>query len=112
MTAIATVKSDGLNVRSRAYQDASKIDVLTKGDKVKVLERRYFDGGHVWLKVKLNSGKEGWIDARFVDVATCPDEEPPHVPVPDDGSDIIFYLKLVGAGLALIAIAALARCAS
>lgn len=94
MNAIATVKSDGLNVRSRAYQDASIIDVLTKGDKVPVLERRHFDGGYVWLKVKLDSGKEGWVDARFVSVTSqVPDEEPPYIPVPDVPNELPRYLK-------------------
>ena len=100
MNAIATVKSEGLNVRSRAYQDAPIVHVLTKGDKVPVLERRRFDGGYVWLKVGLK-GKpaSGWVDASFVTVkSTLPDVEPPHIPVPDDINGIVLWA--IGGGLA------------
>jgi hypothetical protein len=102
MTKIATVISDGLNVRAKPHEDAKKVAYLSKGDKRKVIGQDESVPGFLWLKVD-----EGWVYSKYVTVASnVPDYEPPHIPIPDTG------LSKMGATIAVIlaACAALAYC--
>jgi hypothetical protein len=107
MTKFATVISDGLNVRAKPREGTSIVGVLKKGDRREILDRDESVPGFVWLKLKLNHGKDGWVYSKYVTVASnVPDYEPPHIPIPDTS------LSKMGATIAVIlaACAALAYC--
>jgi SH3 domain-containing protein len=98
MTITGTVKSQGLNVRARPALHAKKLDALTRGDEVEILDRAA-PYGYAWLKVKarkkgVESGGEsgvqsgvqngviGWVYAADVDIAPPPPDAPRPAPAP------------------------------
>jgi uncharacterized protein YgiM (DUF1202 family) len=83
MTAIATVTAEHLNVRGVPHSEGEIVGSLKKDGKVVVLERKAF-GAHVWLKIRMPNKSEGWVYSKYVTVSSnVPDEEPPHIPIPD-----------------------------
>ena len=108
---IATVISDGLNVRINPHKDAKIITALSKGDNAPVLDHKSF-GGFTWLKIELEDKRVGWVYSPYVVVKSrVPDHGPPHIPVPDAPPEVWFYVKLAGLGAAMIGIAVMvAKC--
>ncbi|HHV13851.1 MAG TPA: SH3 domain-containing protein [Clostridiales bacterium] len=73
---IATANTDGLNVRSEASTEASKIDIIAKGEELLVLDSKVVtddDQYKVWVKVSLDSdteeGSVGYVVRDFVDLS-------------------------------------------
>jgi SH3 domain-containing protein len=102
MTIIGTVKSQGLNVRARPALHAKKLDALTRGDEVEILDRAA-PYGYAWLKVKarkkgvesgvqsgaqsgVQNGVTGWVYAADVDIAPPPPDAPRPAPAPEPAS--------------------------
>jgi hypothetical protein len=90
MTIIGTVKSPGLNVRTRPALHAKKLDALERGDEVEILDRAA-PYGYAWLKVRarstgvesgVQSGLIGWVYAADVDIAPPPPDVTPPAPEP------------------------------
>lgn len=63
---IFEVSVDALNVRSKADLTSKKIGQAYKGDQFPVI-----DSNHNWVKVKLDSGEEGWL-YRFYGTFSSP----------------------------------------
>jgi hypothetical protein len=90
-TTIGTVKSLGLNVRARPALHAKKLDALSRGEEVEILDRAA-PYGYAWLKVKarkngvktgVQTGVTGWVYAADVDIARPPPPDvTPLVPAP------------------------------
>jgi hypothetical protein len=90
-TTIGRVKSLGLNVRARPALHAKKLDALSRGEEVEVLDRAA-PYGYAWLKVKarkngvktgMKTGVTGWVYAADVDIAPpAPPDVTPLVPAP------------------------------
>ncbi len=73
---VATANTDGLNVRSEASTDSSKIDIIAKGEELLVLDSKVVtdnDEYKVWVKVSLDSdteeGSVGYVVRDFVDLS-------------------------------------------
>jgi Bacterial SH3 domain len=104
MTIIGTVKPQGLNVRARPALHAKKLDALTRGDEVEILDRaaRYGyglkvkarkkgveSGGESGAQSGVQSGVTGWVYAADVDIAPPPPPDAPRPapePVPEPAS--------------------------
>jgi uncharacterized protein YraI len=62
-TAVGTVNTGALNVRSGPGLDYGSITVTYNGHVVQLLGRNTFT---TWLKVRLFDGQEGWVNAKYI----------------------------------------------
>lgn len=57
----AYVAANNVNVRDRLAAIYNKVATLTNGDKVEILDRQ-----KRFVKIKVSSGQEGWLEARYL----------------------------------------------
>ena len=93
MTEYAKVRPDGLVVHERADLDSREVDILTKGDRVEIINRR--KPGRVELaevivrktKTGHGVGESGWVRADLLDVEKYEVPLPPDVPICEDAPE-------------------------
>lgn len=62
-----TINAESLNVRGGAGTTYEKVGSVKKGEKYTLLETKTGTDG-VWYKIKLSTGKEGWISSQYAKV--------------------------------------------
>ena len=63
-----TDSEHGLNLRAEAGTGAKVVGLLTNGETLDVVESVVVTDGGLWLKVELEDGRTGWVNARYL----CP----------------------------------------
>ncbi|MCA1732163.1 MAG: SH3 domain-containing protein [Acidobacteria bacterium] len=69
--AMLTVQAEEVSVYSAAALSASVVDVVTRGERLDLLER---DGG--WSLVRLGHGSRGWVEAASLIPSDCTTDRP------------------------------------
>lgn len=63
---VSAGNSGGLKLRSDPGFDAPALTVVSNGIEVELMPDRESSGGEEWVKVRLESGQEGWMAARYL----------------------------------------------
>jgi len=61
-----TDSEHGLNLRADAGTGAEVIGLLANGETLDVVESTIVTDGGLWLKVELEDGSAGWVNARYL----------------------------------------------
>lgn len=66
--------SEGARMREEPNYDAETVQILSNGFKVEILGEPVNTGGVIWLHVRAETGKEGWIIQPLIRTVTPPSE--------------------------------------